>query len=154
MAKSLLINSKTHRVSVCNALETLLIHRSIADKQLPVLGRALIEAGVGIHGDEKTCTLIPDTVPATETNYLEEYLGYEIAVKVVDDFQAAIDHIDEYSTGHSDVIAATDYGTIQNFLNEVDSAAVYVNASTRFTDGEMFGFGGEIGISTQKLHAR
>ena len=154
MAKSLLINSKTHRVSVCNALETLLIDDSVADKELPALGEALLEAGVGIHGDEKTCSLIPEAVPATEADYSEEYLGYEIAVKVVDGYEAAIDHIDGYSTGHSDVIAATDYQTIQNFLNEVDSAAVYANASTRFTDGEMFGFGGEIGISTQKLHAR
>ncbi|WP_197073428.1 glutamate-5-semialdehyde dehydrogenase [Salinicoccus sediminis] len=154
MAKSLLINSKTHRVSVCNALETLLIDDSVAEKELPALGEALLEAGVGIHGDEKTCSLIPEAVPATEADYSEEYLGYEIAVKVVDGYEAAIDHIDGYSTGHSDVIAATDYQTIQNFLNEVDSAAVYVNASTRFTDGEMFGFGGEIGISTQKLHAR
>ncbi|WP_017549550.1 glutamate-5-semialdehyde dehydrogenase [Salinicoccus carnicancri] len=154
MAKSLLINAKTHRVSVCNALETLLIDDSIAEKELPALGEALLEAGVAIHGDEKTCSLISEAVPATEADYSEEYLGYEIAVKVVDGYEAAIDHIDGYSTGHSDVIAATDYQTIQNFLNEVDSAAVYANASTRFTDGEMFGFGGEIGISTQKLHAR
>lgn len=154
MAKSLLINSKTHRVSVCNALETLLVDKSIAEKQLPELGKALLEAGVEIHGDEVTCSLISEAVAATEEDYSQEYLGYEIAVKVVEDYQAAIDHIDEYSTGHSDVIAATDYQAIQNFLNDVDSAAVYVNASTRFTDGEMFGFGGEIGISTQKLHAR
>lgn len=154
MAESLLVNSKTHRVSVCNALETLLVDKSAAEAMLPALGKALLEAGVEIHGDETTCSLIPEAVPATEEDYSQEYLGYEIAVKVVDGYQAAIDHIDEYSTGHSDVIAATDYQVIQNFLNDVDSAAVYVNASTRFTDGEMFGFGGEIGISTQKLHAR
>ncbi|WP_411842579.1 glutamate-5-semialdehyde dehydrogenase [Salinicoccus sp. HZC-1] len=154
MAKSLLINSKTHRVSVCNALETLLVDKSAAAEMLPELGKALLEAGVEIHGDEETCNLIPEATPATEEDYSQEYLGYEIAVKVVEDYQGAIDHIDKYSTGHSDVIAATDYQSIQNFLNDVDSAAVYVNASTRFTDGEMFGFGGEIGISTQKLHAR
>lgn len=154
MAKSILVNAKTHRVSVCNALESLLIDKSIAQNALPELADALKDAGVKIHGDEFTCNLVEDAAEATEEDYADEYLGYEIAVKVVDDYNDAISHIDHYSTGHSDVIAATDYQAVQNFLNDIDAAAVYVNASTRFTDGEMFGFGGEIGISTQKLHAR
>ena len=154
MAKSILVNAKTHRVSVCNALETLLVDKSIAADVLPELTEALDEAGVTVHGDETVCGLVENAVPAEESDYTDEYLGYDIAVKVVDGYDSAIGHIEQYSTGHSDVIVATDYQAIQNFLNDVDSAAVYVNASTRFSDGEMFGFGGEIGISTQKLHAR
>ena len=154
MAKSILINAKTHRVSVCNALESLLIDKCIAQDVLPELADALKDAGVKIHGDPFTCQIIEGAEEAVEADYADEYLGYDIAVKVVDGYDEAISHIDYYSTGHSDVIAANDYQVIQDFLNEVDAAAVYVNASTRFTDGEMFGFGGEIGISTQKLHAR
>ena len=154
MASSLIVNAKTHRVSVCNALETLLVDESVAKDMLPVFAKALEEAGVTIHGDEKVCEIVESAVSAEESDYTDEYLGYDIAVKVVDGYDEALAHIDEYSTGHSDAIVATDYQVIQDFLNEVDSAAVYVNASTRFSDGEMFGFGGEIGISTQKLHAR
>ncbi len=154
MATSLIVNAKTHRVSVCNALETLLVDQSAAAEMLPVFAKALDEAGVTIHGDEKVCEIVEGAVTAGESDYTDEYLGYDIAVKVVNGYEDAIDHIDQYSTGHSDAIVATDYQTVQDFLNEVDSAAVYVNASTRFSDGEMFGFGGEIGISTQKLHAR
>lgn len=154
MAKSILVNAKTHRVSVCNALETLLVDQSIADEVLPELAQALDEAGVTMHGDEKVCELVENAVPAEESDYTDEYLGYDIAIKVVDGYENGIGHIEKYSTGHSDVIVATDYQVIQDFLNDIDSAAVYVNASTRFSDGEMFGFGGEIGISTQKLHAR
>ena len=154
MAASLIVNAKTHRVSVCNALETLLVDESVAEDVLPVFAAALEEAGVTIHGDAKTCSLIESAVSAGESDYTDEYLGYDIAVKVVDGYEEATAHIEQYSTGHSDAIIATDYQVIQDFLNEVDSAAVYVNASTRFSDGEMFGFGGEIGISTQKLHAR
>nr|WP_330166191.1 glutamate-5-semialdehyde dehydrogenase [Salinicoccus halitifaciens] len=154
MASSLIVNAKTHRVSVCNALETLLVDESVAEDMLPVFAKALEEAGVTIHGDEKVCEIVESAVSAGESDYTDEYLGYDIAVKVVGGYDEAIAHIDEYSTGHSDAIVATDYQAIQDFLNEVDSAAVYVNASTRFSDGEMFGFGGEIGISTQKLHAR
>lgn len=154
MAKSILVNAKTHRVSVCNALETLLVDKSVAADVLPELAEALDAAGVTLHGDETVCELVKNAVPAEESDYIDEYLGYDIAVKVVDGYDGAIGHIEQYSTGHSDVIVATDYQAIQDFLNDVDSAAVYVNASTRFSDGEMFGFGGEIGISTQKLHAR
>lgn len=154
MAKSILINAKTHRVSVCNALETLLVDKSIVQEILPELAQALDEAGVTIHGDETVCGLVENAVSAEESDFTDEYLGYDIAVKVVDGYDEAIGHIEKYSTGHSDVIVAKDYQAIQDFLNDVDSAAVYVNASTRFSDGEMFGFGGEIGISTQKLHAR
>nr|WP_218839928.1 glutamate-5-semialdehyde dehydrogenase [Salinicoccus kekensis] len=154
MASSLIVNAKTHRVSVCNALETLLVDESVAKDMLPVFAKALEEAGVTIHGDEKVCDIVENAVSAGESDYTDEYLGYDIAVKIVDGYEEAVGHIDEYSTGHSDAIVATDYQVIQDFLNEVDSAAVYVNASTRFSDGEMFGFGGEIGISTQKLHAR
>lgn len=154
MAKSILVNAKTHRVSVCNALETLLVDKSIVQEILPELAQALDEAGVTIHGDETVCGLVENAVSAEESDFTDEYLGYDIAVKVVDGYDEAIGHIEKYSTGHSDVIVAKDYQAIQDFLNDVDSAAVYVNASTRFSDGEMFGFGGEIGISTQKLHAR
>lgn len=154
MASSLIVNAKTHRVSVCNALETLLVDESVAEDMLPVFAKALGEAGVTIHGDEKVCEIVEGAVSADESDYTDEYLGYDIAVKIVDGYEEAVAHIDEYSTGHSDAVVATDYQVIQDFLNEVDSAAVYVNASTRFSDGEMFGFGGEIGISTQKLHAR
>lgn len=154
MAASLIVNAKTHRVSVCNALETLLVDEGVAEDMLPVFAKALEEAGVTIHGDEKTCEIVEGAVSADESDYTDEYLGYDIAVKIVDGYEEAVAHIDEYSTGHSDAVVATDYQVIQDFLNEVDSAAVYVNASTRFSDGEMFGFGGEIGISTQKLHAR
>lgn len=154
MAESILVNGKTHRPSVCNALETLLIDESIADAALPTLAEALSGKGVLIHGDEKVCALIKDAVPATESDYHMEYLANEIAVKIVADYEAAVSHIEEYSSGHSDAIVTDSYTHAQDFLDDIDSAAVYVNASTRFTDGEMFGFGGEIGISTQKLHAR
>ncbi|MFC3418784.1 glutamate-5-semialdehyde dehydrogenase [Salinicoccus hispanicus] len=154
MAKSILINGKTQRPSVCNALETLLIDESIADTALPILSEALAEKGVLIHGDETVCARLKDAVPATEADYHAEYLANEIAVKIVADYETAVSHIEKYSSGHSDAIVTTSYTHAQDFLDDIDSAAVYVNASTRFTDGEMFGFGGEIGISTQKLHAR
>ncbi|GAB3062835.1 glutamate-5-semialdehyde dehydrogenase [Salinicoccus sesuvii] len=154
MAKSILVNGKTHRPSVCNALETLLIDESIADAALPTLAEALAEKGVLIHGDDKVCAIIKDAVPATDADYHTEYLANEIAVKIVSDYDAAVSHIEAYSSGHSDAIVTSSYTHAQDFLVDIDSAAVYVNASTRFTDGEMFGFGGEIGISTQKLHAR
>lgn len=154
MAKSILVNGKTQRPSVCNALETLLIDESIAHTALPVLSEALAEKGVLIHGDAAVCAIVKDAVPATDADYSQEYLVSEIAVKVVADYEAAVAHIEQYSSGHSDAIVTTSYTHAEAFLDDIDSAAVYVNASTRFTDGEMFGFGGEIGISTQKLHAR
>ncbi|KIH70885.1 gamma-glutamyl phosphate reductase [Salinicoccus roseus] len=154
MAESILVNGKTQRPSVCNALETLLIDRSIAKEALPALTDALVQKGVIIHGDETVCSITDEAVAAEEEDYEKEYLGNEIAVKVVEDYEDAIGHIEKHSSGHSDAIITGSYEHAQNFLNDVDSAAVYVNASTRFTDGAEFGFGGEIGISTQKLHAR
>ncbi|WP_416375605.1 glutamate-5-semialdehyde dehydrogenase [Salinicoccus roseus] len=154
MAESILVNGKTQRPSVCNALETLLVDRSIAEEALPALADALVQKGVIIHGDETVCSITNEAVAAEEEDFEKEYLGNEIAVKVVEDYEDAIVHIEKYSSGHSDAIITGSYGHAQDFLNDVDSAAVYVNASTRFTDGAEFGFGGEIGISTQKLHAR
>ncbi|MFD2830171.1 glutamate-5-semialdehyde dehydrogenase [Corticicoccus populi] len=154
MAKSILINSKTHRVSVCNSLETLLADKNLGDEKITELVQSLIDSGVTVHGDSYIQSLVPEVEEADEDDFHKEYLSMDIAVKVIDGCDEAVEHIEKYSTGHSETIAATDYETIQNFLNAVDSAAVYVNSSTRFTDGEMFGFGGEIGISTQKLHAR
>lgn len=154
MAESILVNGKTQRPSVCNALETLLIDKSIAEEALPALTDALVQKGVIIHGDETVCSITNEAVAAEEEDFEKEYLGNEIAVKVVEDYEDAIVHIEKYSSGHSDAIITESYGHAQDFLNDVDSAAVYVNASTRFTDGAEFGFGGEIGISTQKLHAR
>lgn len=154
MAKDILFNAKTQRPSVCNAVETLLIDEGIAEKELDGLLKPLLEAGVEIRGDEKTRELIKEAKEATEEDYYEEYLSLILAVKVVDGYDEAVRHIENYSTHHSEAIITKDYQKAQNFLNDVDSAAVYVNASTRFTDGEVFGFGGEIGISTQKMHAR
>ena len=121
---------------------------------MPKAISALREKGVEIRGDERVAEIVPDVVPATEEDWATEYLDYILAVKVVDSLDEAIDHIAKYSTGHSESIVTENYTNAQRFLNEVDSAAVYVNASTRFTDGNEFGFGAEIGISTQKLHAR
>ena len=153
-AVPLIINSKVQRPSVCNALETLLVHSSIAPKLLPGLGEALTSAGVVIHGCEQTQQLIPDAVPATTADWEAEYLSLELAVRVVDDLDQALDHIATYSTHHTESILTTDTVNADRFLAEVDSAVVMVNASTRFTDGGEFGFGAEVGISTQKLHAR
>lgn len=152
-ARQILENGKLQRVSVCNALESLLIDAAIVE-QLPDLVAGLIQAGVEIRGNQKVCQFVPQATSASESDYAREFNDYILSVKVVDDYQAAIDHIDRYSTGHSEAIVTEDYQVAENFLADVDAAAVYVNASTRFTDGQMFGFGGEIGISTQKLHAR
>ncbi len=154
MASDIVFNAKVSRPSVCNACESLLIHRSIADEMIvPICGR-LHSAGVQIRGDETVCALFAQAVPATEEDYAREFLDYIISVKVVDSLQQAIDHIAQNGTGHSECIVTQDYNAAQTFLARVDAAAVYVNASTRFTDGGEFGFGAEIGISTQKLHAR
>ena len=153
-AVPLIINSKVQRPSVCNALETLLVHSSIAPKLLPGLGEALTSAGVVIHGCEQTQQLISNAVPATTADWEAEYLSLELAVRVVDDLDQALDHIATYSTHHTESILTTDTVNADRFLAEVDSAVVMVNASTRFTDGGEFGFGAEVGISTQKLHAR
>ena len=153
-AVPLIINSKVQRPSVCNSLETLLVHKSIAPKLLPTLGEALTESGVVIHGCEQTMSFIPNALPATAADWEAEYLGLELAVRVVDDLDQALDHIASYSTHHTESILTTNTVNADRFLAEVDSAVVMVNASTRFTDGGEFGFGAEVGISTQKLHAR
>ena len=154
MAAEIIENAKTTRVSVCNAAESLLIDEKIADKALPVIYEKLKAHNVEIFGCEKTCKILEGIEKATEEDYAKEYLDYKISVKIVSGIDEAIDHINRYSTKHSEAIITTNYEKSQRFLAEVDSAAVYVNASTRFTDGFEFGFGAEIGISTQKLHAR
>ncbi len=154
MAADIIANAKASRVSVCNACESLLIHKDIAESALPVIGEALQAKNVEIRGDETVCGILPYAVPATEDDYATEFLDYIISVKTVDDIDEAIAHIAKYSTGHSEAIITNSFASAEKFKSEVDSAAVYVNASTRFTDGGEFGFGAEIGISTQKLHAR
>ncbi|MBQ8503895.1 MAG: glutamate-5-semialdehyde dehydrogenase [Clostridia bacterium] len=154
MAVEIIYNAKTSRPSVCNACESLVIHCDVAEKVLPMIKARLDEYGVTIHGDEKVMSIIADAVPATEEDYGKEYLGYEISVKVVSDIDEAIEHIMRYSSGHSECIVTENYSAARKFTSAIDAAAVYVNASTRFTDGGEFGFGAEIGISTQKLHAR
>lgn len=155
MASSIVFNAKTSRVSVCNALETLLVHEKIADKALPAIYDRLKERNVEIRGCEKTVAILGDNAKlSTDDDYATEFLDYILAVKVVSSLDDAIDHIAKYSSGHSEVIITENYKNAESFLNRVDSSAVYVNASTRFTDGGQFGLGAEIGISTQKLHAR
>ena len=153
MVVQIVLNSKTQRPSVCNALETLLVHRAVASEAIPVIGKALKEAGVTIHGCSETQKLI-DCVAATEEDWSTEYYSLDLSVKVVDDLDAALSHIAKYSTHHTESILTNNMANAERFLNEVDSAVVMVNASTRFTDGGEFGFGAEVGISTQKLHAR
>lgn len=154
MAAEIVFNAKTSRVSVCNACESLVIHKAVAEKVIPLLKEKLDIKNVKWHGDEETCRLNPDCILANEEDYGKEYLDYEISVKIVSDIDEAISHIMKYSTGHSECIVTESYSASRKFTAEVDAAAVYVNASTRFTDGGEFGFGAEIGISTQKLHAR
>ena len=153
-AADIVINAKTQRVGVCNACESLLVHEHVKDAFLPVLAERLREKQVQMRADERALPLMNGAVPATEEDWGTEYLDYILSVKVVDSVQEAIDHINRYSTKHSEAILTENYTNAQKFLEEVDAAAVYVNASTRFTDGFEFGFGAEIGISTQKLHAR
>lgn len=153
-AAKIVINAKTQRPGVCNACESLLVHEKIAEAFLPEIGKALQEKKVEIRGDEQTQKLVDGSVAAAEEDWGTEYADYIISTRVVKDIDEAIDHIRKYSTGHSEAIVTENYTNAQRFLNEVDAAAVYVNASTRFTDGGQFGFGAEIGISTQKLHAR
>lgn len=154
MAVNIINNAKTQRIGVCNACESLVIHSSIADKAIPAIADKLSESSVEMRGDERACAADGRLVPATEDDWGKEYLDYIISVKTVDSIDEAIAHINRYNTGHSESIITKDYANVQRFLNEIDAAAVYVNASTRFTDGFEFGFGAEIGISTQKLHAR
>ena len=155
MAANIIYNAKTSRPSVCNAIETILVHENIADKALPVIKARLDEKNVELHGCEKTAAILGSCViPADESDWETEYGDYKLAVKIVSSLEEATEHIARYSTGHSECIVTQNYKNAKLFTALVDSAAVYVNVSTRFTDGGMFGLGAEIGISTQKLHAR
>ena len=155
LAANIIYNAKTSRPSVCNAIETILVHENIAEKALPVIKARLDEKNVELRGCEKTRAILGDSVkPAAESDWETEYGDYILAVKVVSSLEEATEHIAKYSTGHSECIVTKDYNNARKFTATVDSAAVYVNVSTRFTDGGMFGLGAEIGISTQKLHAR
>ncbi len=153
-AVSIVYNAKTHRPGVCNAAESLLVHKDVAEAVLPSIGKSLAKGGVEIRGDKPTCALIPGAVPAREEDWSTEYLDLIISSKVVSSVEDAVDHINKYGSMHSESIVTENYSHAQYFLDRVDAAAVYVNASTRFTDGFEFGYGAEIGISTQKLHAR
>ncbi|MCB0901891.1 MAG: gamma-glutamyl-phosphate reductase, partial [Actinobacteria bacterium] len=157
-AVEIVVNSKTHRVSVCNAAETLLVHHNAAERLLPAVFAALKERGVTVHGDEVAGKYAEQAGiafrPVTDLDWAEEYLSLDMAVGVVADLDAAIAHIARWSSGHTEAIVADSVSAIDRFTAAIDSAAIMVNASTRFTDGEQLGFGAEIGISTQKLHAR
>ena len=155
MEADIIYNAKTSRPSVCNAIETILVHKNIAEKALPAIKKELDKKNVEIRGCDRTREILGDSVtPATDDDYETEFLDYILACKVVDSIDGAIAHIAKYSSGHSECIVTKDYDSANKFTSSVDSAAVYVNASTRFTDGGEFGLGAEIGISTQKLHAR
>jgi glutamate-5-semialdehyde dehydrogenase len=154
MAEQILINSKCQRMGVCNAAESLLVHAHMAGKFLPEAGKTLAERGVEVRGDERTRNLIPEAKPVTEEDYASEFLGPIISVRVVDTLNDAIEHINRYGSRHTDAIVTSDLGCAREFAARVDSAAVMINASTRFNDGGQFGLGAEIGISTDKFHAR
>ncbi|NPV60345.1 MAG: glutamate-5-semialdehyde dehydrogenase [Actinobacteria bacterium] len=154
MAERIVVNAKTQRPGVCNAMETMLVHEAVADEFLPRAAAALRERGVLLRGCERTLSILPDVEAASEQDWYEEYLDLVLAVKVVSSLREAIDHINKYGSRHSEAIVTRDLEAARRFTAEVDSADVYVNASTRFTDGGQFGLGAEIGISTQKLHAR
>lgn len=154
MARDIIYNAKTQRIGVCNACESLVIHSVVADRAIPMIVDKLKEKNVEIRGDKKACEIDSRIVEASSDDWGTEYLDYIISLKVVDSIEEAINHINIYNTGHSEAIITNDYNMARKFTNEIDAAAVYVNASTRFTDGFEFGFGAEIGISTQKMHAR
>ena len=154
IAVRIIVNAKTQRLGTCNTCESLVIHSAVADVAIPAIAKALFEKDVEIRGDEEARKLVPQIQEASEEDWGREYLDRIISLKVVDSIEEAIEHINRYNTGHSEAIVTKDYAHAQKFLQEIDAAAVYVNASTRFTDGFEFGFGAEIGISTQKLHAR
>lgn len=154
MAADIILNAKTQRVGVCNACESLLVHDSVKAELLPVLAGRLQEKHVQLRADENALPLMPGSVAASEDDWGTEYLDYILSIKIVYSVEEAIAHINKYNTGHSEAIITENYTHAQKFLDQVDAAAVYVNASTRFTDGFEFGYGAEIGISTQKLHAR
>jgi len=153
MAGKIVVNAKTHRPGVCNALETLLVHRDIAQEFLPRIGEALKALKVELRGDETVCSILPEAIPATEDDWYAEYLELILAVKVVDSMDDAIAHINRYGSLHTESIITADYGNAQRFIREVNSSTVMVNASTRFADGGELGLGAEIGISTTKLHS-
>ena len=153
MAHELAVNAKTHRFGVCNAVETILVHAGVAASFLPRLAESLRSAGVEMRADERVRALVPDAVAATEDDFATEFLAPVVAIGVVDDVGEAIEHIARYGSGHSEAIVTSDVAVADRFVNEVDGAAVLVNASTRFVDGEELGLGAEVGISTQKLHA-
>jgi glutamate-5-semialdehyde dehydrogenase len=154
VALRIAVNAKTNRTSVCNAAESLLVHEAVADAFLPRVADALVAQGVELVGDDGARRRVPAMGAATDDDFGREYLDLKLSVAVVPSLDAAIDHVNRYGTGHTEAIVTTDLSHAQRFTNEVDAAVVIVNASTRFTDGERFGFGAEIGISTQKLHAR
>lgn len=154
MAVDIILNAKTQRVGVCNACESLVVHEKVLDKLLPVLSERLREKNVELRADDKAIKYTKDAIAATDDDWGREYLDYILSIKTVSGIDEAIEHINKYNTGHSEAIITKDYDNAQKFLEDVDAAAVYVNASTRFTDGFEFGLGAEVGISTQKLHAR
>ncbi|MFP7493160.1 glutamate-5-semialdehyde dehydrogenase [Terribacillus saccharophilus] len=154
MAIRTFLNAKTDRPAVCNALETLIVHQAWLERNKDALVKALQENGIQAHGDETAVQVLPGCTPAAEADWANEYLGLDVAVRVVDSVEEAIDHIDRYGTKHSEAIISEDEDNVSKFMKAVDAAALYHNASTRFTDGHALGFGAEIGISTQKLHAR
>jgi glutamate-5-semialdehyde dehydrogenase len=154
MAERITVNSKCQRMGVCNAAESLVVHRDVAAKFLPAIAKALGERGVELRGDARTRSLVPAARPATDEDYATEYLGPTISVKIVDSLDEAIDHVNRYGSRHTDAIVTADQQAAGDFVRKVDTAAVMVNASTRFNDGGQFGLGAEIGISTDKFHAR
>lgn len=154
MALEIIDNAKTQRLGVCNACESLVVHSAVMDTFLPALYRRLTEKQIVFRADGRARNVVPEMEPAQEEDFGKEYLDRMISLKIVDSLDEAIEHINHYNTGHSEAIITENYANAMRFLDEIDAAAVYVNASTRFTDGEEFGFGAEIGISTQKLHAR
>ena len=154
MAVRLVVNSKCQRMGVCNAAESLVVHADVAGSLLPMIGKALTERGIEIHGDRRSLEQLPDALEAAEQDYGEEYLGPVISVRVVDSLDEAIEHINRYSSGHTETIVTGDLAAAREFATRIDSSAVMINASTRFNDGGEFGLGAEIGISTDKFHAR
>lgn len=154
MAIDIIFNAKTQRIGVCNACESIVVHKNVINNLLPALKNRLDEKNVELRGDQPAMDAVSGILPAVEEDWGSEYLDYILSIKTVTSIEEAISHINRYNTGHSEAIITNDYSHSQKFLEEIDAAAVYVNASTRFTDGFEFGFGAEIGISTQKLHAR
>lgn len=154
MAVDIIINAKTQRLGTCNTCESVVLHKNIVESHGPAIVNALLEKGVEVRGDETVCALNENVIPAQEEDWGTEYLDAIISIKTVNSFEEAVAHINHYNTGHSEAIITDSYQNAQAFLDQIDAAAVYVNASTRFTDGFEFGFGAEIGISTQKIHAR